>query len=166
MQSTFFITHSIIIDTSFSFSFFLLVYTLLSQWGFIPWKIRVAFPKESQLQQSRATQPTLMKLHAGSFRVSIIHRRLDMDYRIFYVVRDYSYACVHTKGLGNTDKRVSTTFFHSEKNLSTHFYCTPDAGGVRTSDLWISNPRTLYQLSHPVTPVTFVGRVKRSDLKK
>ena len=31
-------------------------YTLLSQWEFFPWEIRVTFPKESQLQQSRATQ--------------------------------------------------------------------------------------------------------------
>ena len=37
----------------FSFSF----YILLSQWEFLPWEIRVAFPKESQLRQSRATQP-------------------------------------------------------------------------------------------------------------
>ena len=26
--------------------------------GFLPWEIRVAFPGESQLRQSRATQPT------------------------------------------------------------------------------------------------------------
>ena len=31
--------------------------TLLSQWELLLWEIRVAFPKESQLQQSRATQP-------------------------------------------------------------------------------------------------------------
>ena len=40
---------------------------------FIPWEIRIAFPGESQLRQSRATQPTV---HAGCFRVSIIHRTL------------------------------------------------------------------------------------------
>ena len=38
---------------------------------FLPWKIRVAFPRESQLRQSRATQPTV---HVGCFCVSIIHR--------------------------------------------------------------------------------------------
>ena len=41
--------------------------------GFLPWEIRVAFPGESQLQQSRATQPTV---HAGCFSVSISHRTL------------------------------------------------------------------------------------------
>ena len=41
--------------------------------GFLPWEIQVAFPRESQLQQSCATQP---KVHAGSFSVSIIHQTL------------------------------------------------------------------------------------------
>ena len=41
--------------------------------GFLPWEIRVAFPGESQLRQSRATKPTV---HAGCFSVSIIHRTL------------------------------------------------------------------------------------------
>ena len=36
---------------------FRILYALLSQWEFPPWEIRVALPKESQLQQSRATQP-------------------------------------------------------------------------------------------------------------
>ena len=36
------------------------VYTLLSQYEFLPWEIRVDFPKESQLQQSRATQSLLI----------------------------------------------------------------------------------------------------------
>ena len=62
-----------------------ILYSLLSQWEFLPWEIWVAFPKESQLQQWR--YPTLInyKMHAGSFRVSMIHWTLtsDMDYRIF-----------------------------------------------------------------------------------
>ena len=41
--------------------------------GLLPWKIQVAFPKESQLQQSHATQPTV---HAGCFGVSIIRQIL------------------------------------------------------------------------------------------
>ena len=44
--------------------------------GFLPWEIRVALPRESQLRRSRATQPTV---HAGFFfffSVSIIHRTL------------------------------------------------------------------------------------------
>ena len=41
--------------------------------GFLPWEIRVAFPGESQLQQSCTTQPTV---HTGCFSVSIIHGTL------------------------------------------------------------------------------------------
>ena len=41
--------------------------------GFLQWEIQVAFPRESQLQQCHATQPTV---HAGCFNVSIIHKTL------------------------------------------------------------------------------------------
>ena len=41
--------------------------------GFLPWDIRVPFPGESQLRQSRATKPTV---HAGCLSVSIIRRNL------------------------------------------------------------------------------------------
>ena len=40
---------------------------------FLPWENRVAFPGESQLRLSRATQPTV---HAGCFSVSMIRRTL------------------------------------------------------------------------------------------
>ena len=49
---------------------------------FLPWEIRVAFPAESQLRQSRATQATVQ---AGCCSVSIIHR---MDYGIFNLRTD------------------------------------------------------------------------------
>ena len=41
--------------------------------GFLSRDIRVTFPGENQLRQSRATQPTV---HAGCFSVSTIHRTL------------------------------------------------------------------------------------------
>ena len=57
--------------------FFLLLlflfYNCIDPLKFIPWEIRVAFPGESLLRQSRATQSTM---HAGCFGVSIIHRTL------------------------------------------------------------------------------------------
>ena len=49
------------------------VYSCIVPFGFLPWESRVAFPGESQLRQSRATQPTVL---AGCFSVSIIHRTL------------------------------------------------------------------------------------------
>ena len=104
------------------------------------WGIRVALPhKENQLQQSR--YPAIIKyrpndrqiigfnaqpsqprrayqgeinhqVHAGSFRVSIIHRTLTGTTRIFNVrTCSFSCACVymHT-GVGHNRQRVSTTF--------------------------------------------------------
>ena len=37
---------------------------MIAPFGFLPWEIRIAFPEESQLRQSRTTQPTV---HAGFF---------------------------------------------------------------------------------------------------
>ena len=45
-------------------------YNCIVQMGFLPWEIQVAFPRESQLQQS---QPTV---HAGCLCVPIIHQTL------------------------------------------------------------------------------------------
>ena len=100
----------------------------LSQWEFLPREIRVAFPKESQLQQSRATQPSLIKAQAGSFRVSIIHRTLTCTTGALTCVRDPSYACVYTRGVmvdTPTAKRVCTTCFtRKEKNSHKLFLCS------------------------------------------
>ena len=57
----------------FFFFFSLTFYKCIVQIGFLSLEIRVAFPGESQLRQSRASQPTV---HAGRFSVSIIHRTL------------------------------------------------------------------------------------------
>ena len=48
-------------------------YKCIVPMGFLPWEIRVAFHEESQLRQSRATQP---RVDAGCFSVSIIRRTL------------------------------------------------------------------------------------------
>ena len=50
---------------------FFTFYNCIVQMGLLPSEIRVAFPGESQLRQSRATQPPV---HAGCSSVSIIHR--------------------------------------------------------------------------------------------
>ena len=56
------------------------------------------------------------------------------------------YPIVHT-GIGPDRQRIST-FLTRKKPTLTNCSCAPDAGGVRTSDLWVSN-LTLYPLSHP-----------------
>ena len=50
--------------------FFKQFYNCIIPMTFLPWKIRVAFPRESQLRQSRATQSTV---HAWCFSVSVVH---------------------------------------------------------------------------------------------
>ena len=48
-------------------------YNCVVSMGFLPWENQVAFPRESQLQQSHATQ---RMVHAGYFSLSIIYRTL------------------------------------------------------------------------------------------
>ena len=60
--------------------------------GFLPSKIRVVFPGESQLRQSRATQPTV---HAGCFSVSMIHRTLTWTSGSFTCAQMAMHATAH-----------------------------------------------------------------------
>ena len=65
--------------------------------GFLLWEIQVAFPRESQLRQSCATQPTV---HAGCFKCFHNPPNSDMDHSIFNVHTDVN-GCNCT--LGCTD---------------------------------------------------------------
>ena len=60
------------LSSSFPSSSFIQLHCIV-QLGLLPWEIQVAFPRKSQLRQSRTTQLTV---HAGCFSVSIIHRTL------------------------------------------------------------------------------------------
>ena len=53
--------------------FFVFFYNCIVPLGFLPQEIRVAFPGESQLRHSRATQPVV---NVGCLSVSIIHPTL------------------------------------------------------------------------------------------
>ena len=70
-----------------------------------PWKIRVAFPGESQLRQSRAIQPTA---HAGCFSVSLIHRILTRTTGTLTCAHNYVNARDCTRGVYGHRKRVCT----------------------------------------------------------
>ena len=60
--------------------------------GLLPWEIQVAFPGESQLRQSRATQPNI---HAGCLSVSIIHRTLTLTTRSLTCAQMLMHAIAH-----------------------------------------------------------------------
>ena len=42
--------------------------------------------------------PSISKVHAGSFRVSVIHQTLTWTAGSITCVHDYSYACIYTQG--------------------------------------------------------------------
>ena len=71
--------------------------------GFLPWEIQIAFPGERQLQQSRATQPTV---RAGCFSASIIHQTLTWTTGSLTCAQMLMQAITH--GVTDTHKRVCT----------------------------------------------------------
>ena len=86
--------------------------------------------------------PSVSKVRAGSFRVSVIHLTRTWTTGSLTCVCDHSYVCVYTQELGESA-------FLTRKN--THIFdCAP--GGVWTSCHWMLD-LMLYQLSHPVTPI-------------
>ena len=79
---------------------FCILYTLLSQWEFLPWKIWVAFAR-GKPAATESRYPTLgnCKVHAGCFCASIIHRTLTWttgSLMCIHYICDHSYACVYT----------------------------------------------------------------------
>ena len=130
--------------------FFISFYKCVVPMGFLPWEIRVAFPGESQLQQSRATQPTM---HAGC--LSVLHNpsNSDIDYRIFNVSTDVT-ACGCTRGCTDT-VRVSVLKVDSGRKIP-----------CRTEESNLPQRRagpTLYQLSYIPTPSVSFKRQLKTD---
>ena len=79
-------------------NYFSTFYNCIVPMWFLLWEIRVAFPGESQLRQSRATQPTSL---AGCFSVSIIHRTLTWTtgsfmYAQIFNISDCTHGCADT----------------------------------------------------------------------
>ena len=81
----------------FLFSFYIL--QLYCPFGFLQWKTQVAFPWESQLQQSHTIQPMV---HAGCFSVSIIHRTMTWTTRSLTCTRILMHEIAHRGCAGTT----------------------------------------------------------------
>ena len=127
------------------FYFFFLFYNCIVQMGFLPWEIQVAFPGESQLRQSRATQPTV---HARCFSVSIIHRTLTWTTGFLAYAQMLMHAIAH--GCVWTHVRQSTLKVDSGRKIP-----------YRTMKLNPHQRRAgpmLYQLSYIPTPMSEVVR--------
>ena len=120
--------------------------TVLSEWDFSR-QNRVTFPGESQLRQSRATQPTV---HAGCFSASMIHRTADMDYERSNVrtgvnARDCTRGCTDTL-------RESALKADSKRKIP----CRNGKSNLRQRR---AGPM-LYQLSYVATPTTYYSQAK------
>ena len=74
-----------------------------------------------RLQQPQQQRYPVLQVHAGSFRVSIIHQTLTWTTWSLTCVRDQFYACVYTQGLQGTPA-ASQQIFDSEKLLQI-CYC-------------------------------------------
>ena len=89
------------------------------------------------------------------FRLIPTEKKNNMDYMMFNM-RTWSFLCVrytHGGSVGTPTATSQHNIFDSEK-LSQSLCCAPDAGGVRTSGLWISEsgaPAT-EPPRHPATP--------------
>ena len=92
------------------------------------------------------------------FTFSEIHRTLTWTTGSLTCVRDHSYACVYTRGLGTPTASQHNSFVSGEQ--LSHFYCAPDAGWIRISGRWLSSP-TLYPLSHTVPPRVYEMQARK-----
>ena len=104
--------------------------------GFLPWGIQVAFPGESQLQQSSTTQPML---HAGCFSITIIHQTLTRITGSLTCICDL-FACITYGDLGlwSHPKKIFFFFFWGgDVRVCTEF----DLGETCMQSLaWDSHP--------------------------
>ena len=80
---------------------------------------------------TKSRYPTLMnyKAHAGSFRVSIIHRTLTWPTGSLTCVRDHSCVFAYTRGLGTPTASQHNILI---RKTLTNLSCAPGADGVRT----------------------------------
>ena len=84
---------------SWFFFFHFTFYNCIVPFGFLQWKTQVAFPWESQLQQSHTIQPMV---HAGCFSVSIIHRTMTWTTRSLTCTRILMHEIAHRGCAGTT----------------------------------------------------------------
>ena len=120
--------------------------------GFLPWETWFAFPGESQLWQSRATQATV---HVQVFQCFHNPPNSNMDYRIFNVRTGVNtYDC--TQGCTDTRKRVCTESWLWKKNPLLHLGIEP------ASVAWWSDALTDWATSP--TPTTRGGSWSRMNL--
>ena len=116
----------------------LLFFNCIVPMRFLPREIWDAFPRESQLRQSRTTQPTV---HAGCFSISIIHRTPTWTTGSLTCAQMLMHAVAH-RGCTDTRKRVCTESWLWKKNPLPHHGIKPTSAGWRSDALtnWATSP--------------------------
>ena len=105
------------------------------------------------LQQPQEQRYPVLQVHAGSFRVSVIHRTLKWTIGSLTCVRDYSYACTrtHTRRVhAHTGLGTPTASQHNiltRKNSYNLFLCSG-----RDLNLWSWSPLELETDALPIEP--------------
>ena len=104
--------------------------------GFLPWEIRVAFPGESQLRRSCATQSMM---HAGCFYMHNLPNS-NMDNRIFNVHKDVNATIAH-EGVRTALESLHWKLTLGEKSLAAPGNRTCVGGvPVRCCTNWATSP--------------------------
>ena len=119
--------HLVTLNPIVKLLFTVTVYNCTVPMRFFPWEIRVAFPGESQLRQSRATQ---RKVHAGCFSVFIIHRTLTRSTGSLTCTQTLMHAIAHG---GCTDTVRESALW--EKNPLPHLGIEPASAACRSDVL-------------------------------
>ena len=65
---------------------------------------------QATLQQPQQQRYPVLQVYAGSFRVSAIQRTLTGTTGSLTCIRDHSYACACTRGVGHTDNESAQLF--------------------------------------------------------
>ena len=94
-----------------------------------------------RLQQPQQQCYPVLRGHAVSFRVSVIHRTLEFTTGSLTCVRDHSYACVYIQGVGRTDSESAQHFWLGK----THMFCLCSGRGSNSGHgiHWILSPNAL-----------------------
>ena len=117
--------------------FYFTFFNCIVPMGIFPWEIRVAFPRESQLRQSRAIQPTV---HAGCFSISIIHRTLVWTTGSLMFAQMLMHSTAH-RGCTDTVRESAWKLTLGEKSLAAPGNRTCVSGvPVRCSINWAASP--------------------------
>ena len=98
------------------------------------WFFSLYYPfRVRRLQQPQEQRYPVLQVHAGSFRVSVIHQSLTWTTGSLTCVHDHSYICV----------RIQTEIGHTDNESAQHFWlgktvtnCSCAHDGARDLNLW------------------------------